>query len=88
MIKLKTLEMTCDFCPSQWEGETEDGKRIYIRYRWGHLSYLIGDDPVNSSILIRAGHDYDGIMETETMLKFLNIEVRKGGIQEVKISSQ
>jgi hypothetical protein len=40
--RLKTITQTCFACPSQWEGETEDGRPIYIRYRWGCLSVRIG----------------------------------------------
>jgi len=32
-IMLAKLIQTCDSRPSQWEGETEDGKYVYIRYR-------------------------------------------------------
>jgi len=34
---VKSLEQTCEACPSQWEGEFEDGSYFYIRYRWGRL---------------------------------------------------
>lgn len=36
--KIKKLAKTCEMCPSQWEGELEDGKSIIIRYRWGKLT--------------------------------------------------
>ena len=41
---VKKLSKTCDACPSQWEGETTDGRVVYIRYRWGYLSAGIGAD--------------------------------------------
>lgn len=40
-LKVAQLEMTCGACPSQWEGELEDGRAIYIRYRWGRLGVVI-----------------------------------------------
>jgi len=43
--------MTCRACPSQWEGETEDGRAIYVRYRHGYLSAGVGstmDDAVTA----------------------------------------
>lgn len=38
--KVKHIERTCDACPTQYEGEFEDGDRLYIRYRWGELSVM------------------------------------------------
>lgn len=40
---LKRLTQTCEACPSQWEGFTQDDKPVYIRYRWGCLTIQIGD---------------------------------------------
>ena len=34
---LTQLERTCCACPSQWEGLTDDGNYVYIRYRGGRL---------------------------------------------------
>ena len=38
-MRLKIIELTktCEACPAQWEGTLEDGRMIYIRYRWGYL---------------------------------------------------
>jgi hypothetical protein len=36
------LAQTCDSCPSQWEGRTEDGRYVYVRYRWGNLQVGFG----------------------------------------------
>lgn len=41
-IKVVEIRRTCFACPSQWEGWTEDGRPVYIRYRWGRLSVCIG----------------------------------------------
>lgn len=41
-VKITSLRKTCSACPSQWEGETSDGRAVYIRYRWGGLSLGIG----------------------------------------------
>lgn len=38
MIKVKNIKQTCYACPSQWEGKTDNGERVYVRYRWGNLS--------------------------------------------------
>jgi hypothetical protein len=42
--KVVALKKTSVACPSQWEGDLEDGRAIYIRYRHGHLSVGVGDD--------------------------------------------
>jgi hypothetical protein len=42
--KLVALKRTSIACPSQWEGDLEDGRAIYIRYRHGHLSVGTGND--------------------------------------------
>ena len=42
--KIKKLTQTCGACPSQWEASTDDGRMIYIRYRWGGLSVSISKE--------------------------------------------
>lgn len=37
------IKQTCGACPSQWECKLEDGRFMYVRYRFGHLSIGIGD---------------------------------------------
>ncbi len=36
-VKITELQQICRECPSQWEGKTEHGWAIYIRYRHGEL---------------------------------------------------
>jgi len=40
--RLVKLTKTCEACPAQWEGQTEDGQYVYARYRWGILSVGFG----------------------------------------------
>jgi hypothetical protein len=35
-VTVKVLWRTCEACPAQWEGETDDGREVYIRYRGAH----------------------------------------------------
>lgn len=42
MIRVTKVTRTCHACPSQWEGETDDGRFVYARYRWGALTVGIG----------------------------------------------
>lgn len=47
------LQRTCAAFPSQWEGLLEDGRAIYIRARYGWLSFGLGSD------IDEAIEDYD-----------------------------
>jgi hypothetical protein len=42
--KVTSLKKTCIACPSQWEGTLDDGRALYVRYRWGGLSVGAGED--------------------------------------------
>ncbi len=44
MITIKTIKKTCTACPAQWEGTTDDGREVYVRYRFGHLSVALSDE--------------------------------------------
>lgn len=44
MISVVKVRQTCSACPSQWDGETDDGKMVYVRFRWGHLAVTVGKD--------------------------------------------
>ena len=46
MIKVKSITNTCSMCPSQWEGITLDGKKVYVRYRWGYLRVEVDDNQI------------------------------------------
>lgn len=41
--RVVALKKTSTACPSQWEGDLEDGRAIYARYRHGHLSVGVAD---------------------------------------------
>ena len=84
-VRLRTLDMTCGACPSQWEGTTEDGRVIYVRYRHGLLTAGVGstmDDAVTAGwnpdrfpgdgVLIhneQVTEDDLGVMSTDEMLE-------------------
>ncbi len=44
MIRVKELTQTCSACPAQWSGQTDDGRSVYVRYRWGYLSVRVSDE--------------------------------------------
>lgn len=77
IINIKYLLKTCMACPAQWEGETKDGKPIYIRYRWGYLSFRLGEKGQTNVCGYKElfgrqlGDDLDGSLETNKMLKII-----------------
>lgn len=83
-MKLIELYRTCWACPSQWEGTTADGQRVYIRFRGGELSHgfggTIGEAVENSWDIpsIQAGDDFDGFMPCSLMLSMTGFEPPPG----------
>jgi hypothetical protein len=75
MPRVIELGQTCQACPSQWKGMTDDDRRVYVRYRWGCLSVRLGAvadhgefAAVNGEEIYceQIGEDFDGaISETE-----------------------
>ena len=63
-IRVIQMERTCFACPSQWEGRTADGRRVYIRYRYGRLNAEVGSEEVFG---YRVGGALDGTMSDEAM---------------------
>jgi hypothetical protein len=41
-LKVVEIERTCQAFPSQWEGKTDDGRFVYVRFRWGLLRIGVG----------------------------------------------
>jgi len=71
------LSKTCHACPAQWEGETVDGRFIYVRYRWGCLTAGIGTnieaavDASGNLFSEIIGYEYDADMTTAEMCRLL-----------------
>lgn len=68
--------MTCDACPSQWEGKLDDERMFYCRYRWGVFYISVSDGPTdrgldavtrNYIMEVEYGGEMDGCMSTEEM---------------------
>lgn len=84
MEKIVKLIKTCDACPSQWEGKTDKGEKVYIRYRWGCLRVSKSDgksDDVYDAIpgieihYSEPGHELDGSIGTKEMKEKVKAEV-------------
>lgn len=68
--RIVRLVKTCDAVPAQWEGRTDEGEDVYIRYRFGefrvHIGpYLVSDYDNFSETLVYAamiGGRFDGTM--------------------------
>jgi hypothetical protein len=80
ILKLTELNQTCSACPSQWEGKVEDGKMIYVRYRWGNLEICISSKPTddvmdavmeNYLLYETIGGEFDGSMTFEELKPYL-----------------
>ena len=78
----KSVESTCMACPSQWEGETVEGKKFYARFRYGRLWYGEGetvDEACRNDVVIYDnGDEYDGCMCDDTMIELVE-EWKKNG---------
>lgn len=64
-IVLTHLERDCIACPTIWKGDTQDGREVMIRYRWGDLSIRCADtDPrIDDEVFSQAiGDGLDGHM--------------------------
>ena len=65
-IKVPDLRKTCESCPAQWEGVTEDRKYVYIRYRHGFLSVEVGGEEI---LATPHGEDWCGVMTDAEMIE-------------------
>ena len=76
------LVQTCDSCPSQWEGRIEDGRHVYIRYRWGRLQVGIADtldEAIRNKVHVsRLGGPFDGILSDDEMKREVSSVLRFG----------
>jgi len=52
MMRVLWIKQTCSACPTQFEGEFEDGRFFYARYRWGNLTIHVGES-VEDAVISR-----------------------------------
>lgn len=78
-VRIRAVQITGHpgACPSQWDGQTEDDRVFYVRYRHGELRVGFGatideavDDAMDSDAQVLGG-EWDGEMATGAMLTHL-----------------
>ena len=80
-MKVISIEQTCGACPSQWEGITDDNRRVYVRYRWGNLSVRVGEiDDMQEFAAVRGNEVFalahgDGFLEYSELVKLTKGEI-------------
>ena len=92
-MKIKTLKCTSHCCPSQWEGATDKGEMIYIRYRWGRLTIQLSEpggtvrDAVNAKFLYQKqiGDEYAGVLSIDEIKSLIEKDGIKWDIDEIKV---
>ena len=77
MMRIVKLYQTCPACPSQWEGETDDGRSVYIRYRYGRLTMSVAAGGINAAVdaepcvVVSHGDGLDGYLTTDVMCELI-----------------
>lgn len=83
MKRVKSIRQTCNFCPSQWEGELENGQDFYIRYRWGCLSL---DIPFGTTVFEKElGDGLSGVLSTRPMIEELAQHLDFSNAEQVEL---
>ena len=93
MVRITSLMQTCEMCPSQWEGRTDDDREVYIRYRHGHGYVSVGAPgdhtrfaALNGQVVARWDGDdaLDGFISTADMMDRVKyavaFELTEGGV--------
>lgn len=79
-MKIVKAEQTCGACPSQWDAWTDEGRYVYLRYRWGCGSVTYYDDEItdrgrNVVKEFYTGDPYDGVISLEDFCIQAGIEL-------------
>lgn len=67
------LAQTLEARPSQWEGLLDDGRHIYVRFRYGNLQVGVGltlEDAVtdDNTFNQQISHPFDGILTYQGLI--------------------
>jgi len=90
---VKDDALTCESCPTQWEGQLHDGRYFYFRYRFGWASLAIGATAGKvtgrSDVSEEIGDDLDGSMDIdEYRAAFLRLYGRLAEVLTAKESAR
>lgn len=94
MNKVKVLKQTCYMCPSQWEGQFEDGTYFYVRYRWGWLSISISEVSVQKAVVgkslmeISYGDSLDGLLSFDELKDLTKEIIEWSDVKEEETNEQ
>jgi hypothetical protein len=82
LSNVEKVVKTCDACPSQWEITLEDGRMVYVRFRWGNFSAYISKEPttdISEAVLgdtllycENISDGLDGYLDDEQMIEILS----------------
>jgi hypothetical protein len=85
MTKVLPLKKTRLACPSQWEGDLEDGRAVYARFRHGHLSVGIGGtvkEAVGNAMSDQAPYEGDIGDRSDGFMDFDELKAHLRGLLE------
>jgi hypothetical protein len=68
MYTVTSIKQTCYACPSQWEGKTDEGDEVYIRFRHGGLRLDINGETEYSEDL---SDGLDGFISLEAAVRHM-----------------
>lgn len=83
MLRVRSVMQTCEACPSQWEGRSDDGRPVYARYRFGRLTVRLGpvDGDISSAVTgdvvvgLNHGEELDGTLTYEELIQLTMREI-------------
>lgn len=73
-IRVVSYEKTSPACPAQWEGVTDDGRTVYVRYRGGFFTAQVGSslrEALDADPLLtwESDDEWDGWMTYDRMVE-------------------
>lgn len=86
--KFKSLLKISDACPTQWEGQLEDGRNVYIRFRFGrltvHISPLDSTDvfALDPAFVWYDDDEWNGVMEFAHLSELTGLIAPDGYVEE------
>ena len=79
-MKITKLKLTCDVCPTQYEGWTDNNEFVYIRYRYGFLSISVSGYVIYSE---QIGNGLDGFINLKDIIKLTKDIIDWSDINEI-----